>query len=57
MMQTNDLIKATWPDGLVCIGRYSGEEQGYIILLSENNTKIVCNKHAVKFEIMEQTHG
>ncbi len=53
-MKTGDLIKAVWTDGLVAIGKYSEKRQGYIILLDEQNNKIVCDPNHVSFEIVNK---
>lgn len=52
MMKANDLVRATWPDGMICVGRYDREERGYIILTGEDSEQIVCNKSLVKLEVV-----
>lgn len=51
-MKLGDLIKASWPDGMVCFGRYEREERGYVILSNEAG-QVVCNKGLVKFELLD----
>lgn len=53
-LKVGDTVKATWPDGLTCIGIYFGQERGYIILMSKDNNKIVCNKDIVRFELLDK---
>ena len=52
-MEIGDKVKAIWSDGLELTGQYIGEERGYVILIDENNKKIVCNSASVKFEVIE----
>lgn len=54
-MKVNDFIRATWPDGMVCFGRYDREERGYIILLDKDDEQIVCNKSLVDLEILQSS--
>ena len=52
-MEAGNLVRATWNDGLVEVGTYVGTERGYIILLSKNKKKIICNPACVKFEVVD----
>lgn len=47
-----DLVKATWSDGLTCVGRYTGVFQGYVILIDKDGKKYVCNRDHVDFKII-----
>ena len=51
-MKQGDRIRATWDDGLVLEGIYSGSERGYIILKSRSGERIVCHSSHVKFEVI-----
>lgn len=53
-MKKGDLVEATWYDGLVLTGSYTGTERGYVILKSRNGDKIVCDTNAVKFKIVNK---
>ena len=53
-MKVGDLVRATWSDGLIVIGKFSKKDRGYVILLDENNKNVVCNPAYVKFEVIEK---
>jgi len=52
-MKLGDLVRATWSDGLVLVGRYTGSERGYILLAADDGHKIVCDPNSVKFEVID----
>ena len=52
-MKKGDMVEASWYDGLVLTGIYTGTERGYVILKSENGDKIVCDTNAVDFKILD----
>jgi len=54
-MKVGDVIKATWTDGLILIGKYSREERGYVILFDKNGKTIVCNPRCVEFEVINES--
>ncbi len=54
-MKIGDIVKATWTDGLELVGRYTGTEQGYIILTAEDGNRIICDANSVKFEVINKT--
>jgi hypothetical protein len=54
-MKIGDVIKATWTDGLVLVGKFSRNERGYIILLDNNGKTIVCNPRSVEFEVVNES--
>ena len=51
-MKVGDIVRATWTDGLVLVGRYTGTERGYIILTADDGHKIVCDSSSVHFEVI-----
>ena len=51
-MKEGDLVKASWEDGLVLVGRYLRQERGYIILEDKEKKQIVCDSNHVKFEVI-----
>ena len=53
-MNVGDLVRATWKDGLVMVGRFEGHRRGYIILIGEEGERIVCNPDSVDFEIISR---
>ncbi len=53
-MKTNDVVRATWTDGLVVVGKYVRTERGFIILLDDSGNQIVCNPSAVEFEVINE---
>ena len=54
-MKVGDVVKATWTDGLVAIGRYSEKKQGFVILLNDEDRLIVCDPNNVKFEVINES--
>jgi len=54
-VKVGDTVKAVWSDGLEIVGKYVGDEQGYVILLDENQNRIVCNTSSVTFEVINES--
>jgi hypothetical protein len=54
-VKSGDLVRASWSDGLTLLGRYFGVDRGYVVLVDEDGNKIVCNKSAVQFEVINES--
>lgn len=54
-MKIGNTVRATWSDGLELVGKYVGDERGYIILIDENQKRIVCNAASVTFEVISES--
>lgn len=53
-MKVGDVVSATWGDGLTEVGTFSEKKQGYVILLDDENKRIVCDPSHVTFKILQE---
>ncbi len=53
-MKIGAKVIAKWSDGLILSGTYIEHSRGYVILKSDDDKRIVCNLHHVKFEVIDE---